>query len=106
MIPGPWAFVLLAAAACRVWRLLSDDTILDKPRARLLDHLDRAYNPRLAGRAWLDFVSCPWCLGFWVGLAWWGAWLAWPHATLIAATPWAISLAVGLTASVALALVK
>lgn len=84
LVPGWWPFVLLALAAWRTWRLLAEDVILDLPRAELL------------GRApdkLVDMWLCPWCLGWWVTLAWWGAWLAWPHATLIAATPFALNAA-------------
>lgn len=41
-------------------------------------------------------VRCHWCLGWWTSLAVWGAWLAWPHAALVAAAPWALSAVVGL----------
>ena len=40
---------------------------------------------------WALFLVCPFCAGFWIALAWWGAWLVWPHATLIAATPFVIN---------------
>lgn len=80
--------VLLAAAAYRTWRLLSIDTILDRPRDWLLH-----------GRPGLDaFVACPWCLGFWVSAAWWGFWAVDPELSLVATVPWAISAAVGLIA--------
>ena len=42
------------------------------------------------------FLTCPWCLGFWVSVALWLAWLEWPRATLVAVTPFAISAVVGL----------
>ena len=94
-VPGWWQFVLLAAAAYRIFRLLAFDTITERWRERLLEKIDReADDPK-----WRTFVTCPWCAGFWITVAWWLAWLQWPHATLVAATPFAISLAVGLTAT-------
>lgn len=83
--PDAWEAVLLAAAAYRVWRLLAEDSILDRPRD-LLPH-------RVA-----DFVECPWCLGFWVSAAAYASWRAAPKATLVLAAPLAISAAVGATA--------
>lgn len=74
-VPSWWEALLLALATYRVWRLLAEDTILDRPRDWLLSR-----------SAVLDaMVPCVWCLGTWVGLAWWGAWQAFPHGTLVAA---------------------
>lgn len=87
-VPGWYQLVLLALAAYRSWRLLAVDEVLDEPRATLLDRAP-----------WLQkWIYCPWCCGFWVSLAWWGAWEAWPRGTLVAAAPMAASLLVGLIA--------
>lgn len=43
-------------------------------------------------------IRCPWCMGFYVSVAVWGAWMLWPRAALIGATPWAIAALVGLIA--------
>jgi hypothetical protein len=40
---------------------------------------------------WQDFLVCPYCSGFYIALAWWGAWIAWGDSTLVVATPWALS---------------
>lgn len=95
-VPDWWAVTLLAIAAFRVWRLIAEDDILDRPRRYVTrlgskwkkegDPLPAGYRIKLA-----DFLSCPYCAGWWVGLAWVGAWWAWPHGTLIAATPFAVS---------------
>lgn len=45
-----------------------------------------------------DLFTCAFCLGFWVSLAFYLAWLAAPKATLVAALPLALSAAVGLAA--------
>ena len=89
MMPQPWAFALLALAAFRFFKLIADDAILDRPRDRLVKNRETLNT----------FVVCPWCIGAWIAAAWWAAWWAWPHPTLVAATPFALSAAVGLLAS-------
>ncbi len=88
-VPSWWPFLLLALAAFRVWRLLAEDTILDRPRERIVRTLPKGE----------EFVTCPWCAGFWVSLAWWVGWQVWPHWTLVAAVPFAVSAVVGLIAA-------
>lgn len=97
-IPGGWEAILLTLGSFRIWRLLAADTILDRPRDWLTrreqyfsDETQHLYRENLD-----KFLHCPWCLGFWITLATWGAWLAWPQGTLIGLTPWAISAGVGL----------
>ena len=97
-VPEPWEFALLALAAWRVWKLIGDDTILDRPRDRLFERLGGKASAR--GTYWGAFLYCPYCAGFWITLAWWGGWILWPHGVLVAAVPWAISAAVGLLGSV------
>lgn len=85
MIPSPWEWALLALAAFRVWKLIADDTITEPLRKRYVD-----------GHEWREtFTECPWCAGFWIALAWVGAFWLWPHWTLVAAVPFAVSAAVG-----------
>jgi hypothetical protein len=89
VIPGPWHFALLALAIFRVWKLVGDDAVLDRPRDWVLVRLERR-------ASWLDyFITCPWCSGFWLMLVWWVAWLIWPHAAVVVAVPFALSAAVG-----------
>ena len=95
-IPDWYVLVLLALAAFRTWRLLAEDDILDRPRRYVTrlgekwekdgDVVPMEYRIRLGA-----FIECPWCLGFWVALSWWGAWQIWPHGTEIAAVPLALS---------------
>lgn len=92
MTPSPWVFFLLAAAAFRCWWLLAHDVILDAPRYRIARRWPRAV---------LDFAECPFCLGFWVALAWWGAWLWLNEWAAAAAAPFALSAAVGIAGAVA-----
>lgn len=93
-VPSWWEAILLALAAYRCFRLICCDTILDRPREAIVQrhrHVEGLY------RREIDvFLHCPWCLGFWSALAWWGAWEIWPEGSLVAAAPLAISTAVGM----------
>lgn len=98
-IPDWYQLILLVLASFRIWRLLAEDTILDKPRNKLLrlgkwkaegDPVPLKYR-----KEWGVFLQCPWCLGFWVTLAWWGGFQVSPHWAIVAAVPWAISAVVG-----------
>lgn len=95
-IPNWYELLVLALAAWRLWRLVAEDDILDRPRRWLLrlgpewekegDPVPREYRAGLA-----DFLLCPYCLGWWIALGWWAAWQVVPHATLVAAVPFALS---------------
>jgi hypothetical protein len=95
-IPGWWPAALLGAAAWRVFQLIAFDEILEGPRRYVTrlgktwkkdgDPIPAAYREKIA-----LFVTCPYCAGFWIALAWWGAWQIWPHGTLVAAVPFALS---------------
>lgn len=87
--PDWWAFLLLALAAFRVWRLLAEDDIAAGPRARVNKN-----RPKLE-----YWISCPWCAGFWIAVAWWLAWVASHRWAAVAATPFAVSAIVGLVAA-------
>jgi Protein of unknown function (DUF1360) len=110
-VPDVWPFLLLAVAAYRMWHLLAEDTILDRPRRWFLrlgsdwqaegDPVPPGYRAKHA-----EFLTCPWCAGFWIGVVWWAAWLAWPEAALIAAVPFAISAVVALVNAVVDALTE
>ena len=98
-VPTAWEFVLLALASYRVLRLLSEDTVLDGPRRWVLrlgtwreegDDVPDTYRSTLG-----EFVRCAWCLGFHVAILWWVVWEIFPHETLIASTPFALSAVVG-----------
>lgn len=88
MIPEPYALILLALIAYRLWRLLAEDDILEIPRRKLVrlatdweegDSVPREYREKLA-----LFIICPWCAGFWVCGAVYAAWMAtlgeWPDS--------------------------
>ena len=99
-VPEPYALFLLVAASYRVWRLIAEDDILDRPRLWLL-RLPRAWQAEqpipaeYRGKV-ADFLTCPWCMGFWVSLGFYLSWLWQPEWTLVVATVATISAAVGL----------
>lgn len=97
MIPSLWQFVLLTLAVYRLWRLAAID---DMPW--LVTARNRLVGAQLTAGVWTfrrpalaHMIGCPWCLGWWFTLAataaWWGA----PHATLVAAIPFAAATVVG-----------
>lgn len=95
-VPSWYELALLALAAWRVFQLVGDDDILDRPRRYLLrlgDQWEKEGDPVPDNyRINLGiFISCPYCAGFWIALAWWGAWQIWPHGSLVIAVPFAIS---------------
>ena len=97
-VPDWWEALLLAAAAWRVFYLLAFDDIVDRPR-RYVTRTPKSWKEGDSAPstylAWLgEFIECPYCLGLWVALAWWGAWQVWPSETLIAAVPLMLSAAV------------
>jgi len=97
-VPDWWEFLLLGLASFRLFRLIGYDTVLDGPRDRWLTRRSTvaAGKPGLYRRSLDVFLHCPWCLGWWVVLAWWGAWWLWPHEILVVSVPLALSAFVGL----------
>lgn len=95
-IPGWWEALLLAAAAWRVFQLIARDDILDRPRARLLRLGDWKKGQRVPEGyrvKWGDFITCPYCAGFWISVVWWSAWQITGHWALVVAVPFALSAA-------------
>ena len=95
-IPDWYSLILLFAAAWRVFQLIGHDDILDRPRRwilRLGDEWEKEGDPvPLSYRIrWGLFITCPYCAGFWIGLAWWGAWQFDVFWTEVVAVPFAIS---------------
>ena len=100
-IPSAWETILLAAASYRIWRLLAEDTILNRPR-RWLVRLPKTWvegDPTPENYRWkiAYFMNCPWCFGLWISLAAWIAWLIEPTWSTGLSVPLAISAAVGIT---------
>lgn len=110
MIPHPWVGVVLALAAFRATRLLGWDDLLPIARARkwaLGESVHARSRPAGADDVYIysyrwpvlaELVHCPFCLGFWVSLVTYLAWVFEPRWTLYACVPLALSAAVGLLA--------
>jgi hypothetical protein len=80
-VPSPFEAVLLALAAWRIWHLIALDDITDRPRRYVTEGRDKL----------LDFIECPFCMGFWVSLSWVGAFALWGEGTTWAALPFALN---------------
>lgn len=80
--------LVVTLAAARVTVLLVNDVILAAPRDRLL-----AWSLNHGGEDGYPFtlLTCHWCMGWWVSLAWFVAWCRWPDGAALAAVPWAIA---------------
>lgn len=102
---------IVVLAALRLAVLVSADTILDGPRAKLVDRLNRsasekawAESPGLedmgvgAEHLVVKLLACPgWCVGWWTSvLLTCGPWLIWPDVTAAVCSPIAVAGAVGL----------
>lgn len=79
VIPPVYQFVLLVLAAYRLWRLLSEDEILERPR-RWLVRLPQTWDegdaiPKDYRNEWALFITCPWCAGAWASLATYIGWM-------------------------------
>lgn len=85
-VPGWWAFVLLGLAAYRTWRLIALDSVIDRWRQPVLRRVPEKLH---------EGIVCPFCFGFYFAVAWWLFWLCSHRWSLVAATPWALSAAVG-----------
>jgi hypothetical protein len=107
MLPSPFAFLVLALAAFRLTRLVGWDEFPPAVRARqaltgetvhhnVTDSQGPIYRWRRPTLA--KFLACPYCVGFWIGLAVYLLWVFLPTQTFYAALPLALSAAVGITA--------
>lgn len=109
MIPSPWIAFVLGLAAFRLTRLIGWDDLPIVVRARRwatgehttssgsinasmrlsteeMVHSTAYRRPLLA-----DMLACPWCLGWWVSLALYAAWVFEPTWTLYCAAPLALN---------------
>jgi hypothetical protein len=88
-VPEPWEAIILALATYRVYRLLAEDTILDRPRAWLIKRMPAKFTVGL---------TCPWCAPPYILAGWFGLWQWEPRWTLVFASFAAILTAVGMMA--------
>ena len=109
-----WWFAILSLSAYRVFRLLAEDTILDRPRRWLLRlgdwEEDSGEDPPENYRfEWGIFLTCPYCAGFWisgVALALYSLIIEWHGVFAFLATWFAISAVVAFLAKTDELLVK
>lgn len=72
-----WTAILLPLAAFRIYRLIAEDTILDRPRAFVLGLAGWKEGQKVPDgykEKWATFITCPWCAGFWICGVVLGAW--------------------------------
>lgn len=116
MIPQPWVALVLILGTFRIVRVIGWDTfpLLEKARAwatgeeRVLVGDGNSLTglsgdrPRVETTHRRPYVAklleCPWCLGFWISVLAYLAWVFFPTETLYGAAPLALSAAVGLVA--------
>lgn len=107
MIPSPWIGVVLALATFRLVRFIGWDDLpwLVRARAKLTGENERNMGENLYGDrksytrpVLTKFIHCPWCVGFWVGILVYVAWLEQPKWTLYVLAVFALNAAVGLVA--------
>ena len=102
MIPAALPLVVLALAAWRSWHLAALDSLppLVWARTRLVGAHPVHGAPLRFDRPLIEeWLSCPYCSGLWIAVAWYGAWLEWGKGTMYAAVPLALSAAVALIQS-------
>ena len=95
-VPNWYEAALLGLAAWRLFHLVAFDDILDRPR-RYITRLNKSWRQEgdstgenyRAGLA--SFLTCPFCLGFWLSIGVWVGWLVFPTETLWAAVPLALN---------------
>jgi len=88
-------------AAFRIWRLLAEDDIFDRPRRwalRVGNEWQKEGDPVPEGyrSGWATWLLCPWCSGLWISAALWFVWLAAEDWTTMFAVPFALSAVVAL----------
>lgn len=106
MIPHALVALVLVLGVFRIVRLIGwDDLPIVESFRTWVTGRTVYYNSTEGGEVYqhrrpllAKFIECPWCVGAWVSL---GAYLAWvfePRWTIYFLMPWALSAAVGLLA--------
>jgi hypothetical protein len=118
-----WPLLIIALAIYSITRLITTDSIVDdmrdwfharfpyegqnikigtpwpgRDRCQYIvtgDHLYVTVGSKLG-----ELVKCPWCMGFWVALAVFGAFCFWPVATTFVLVPMALRVIPGMIQSV------
>ena len=114
-----WPFLIVALGVYSITRLISIDSIIDRQRTWLFDRFPpdgyqtkNRPNPKRCtfissgdhyyvtkGHKLGELISCPWCMGFWVSLAVFAAFIAWPVGTTFALVPLALRVIPGMIES-------
>lgn len=98
MTPSWIELALLVLGSYRLTRLVGWDEFPLAARIRARAIGEEGFEPTYRRPTLAHLVHCPFCLGWWISLAAYLAWLVAPTATLYALAPLAISGAVGLVA--------
>lgn len=84
MLIDPLTFIILSLAVFRISRLIIQDQIFE----RLRELIWKKFPPH----TWLGYlITCYWCLGLWLALAFAICYTIVPVATAIVALPFALS---------------
>lgn len=83
---SPWLALVTVLACARLTRLITRDSIFERPRLALINRLGPASKPA-------ELLTCDWCMAVWVSAcvvpaAWWygdRSWIAVPLTILAAA---------------------
>lgn len=100
MSVGPIMLLIYALAVTRLTGLITQDTITENIRDRIIGWLDD--RPATLGAMVAKLITCPWCAGMWVALV--AAPLIWWHGTnpwlLVPALALALAQFVGMTSQI------
>lgn len=99
MIPEWYEALLLGLASWRMFQLIGNDDILDRPRRwflRLGNEWEKEGDPVPENYrvGWGAFITCPYCAGAWIAFAFYLAWRFVPDETLVVSMVLALSAAV------------
>lgn len=84
--PTWFVYAVLGLAAWRVWHLLALDDVTAPIRGRLVRKGNGQQRKRLE-----EWIECPYCLGFWIALAWAGYVALWEEGAFWTALPFSFS---------------
>lgn len=96
-VPDPYGLVLAALAVFRAYRFIAEDKVIERPRTWLLDRIDD-HDSATAVKV-SEFITCPWCVGFYLTLIAWAIWLLDDELAYFLAAPLAVMTLVGALAS-------